>query len=173
MSRIRRRVARLLQAGQLPLPWPPDISMAMEICQLLIDAGQLTPPAVQLAVPRTAYEYVALIDDQEKPMTDPHEMIAAISNLERELHALDWRPVEMMDEASGIPFTRWFPPVSWDARLADLNFESTDGTGADIPMTIYHLTHQPMTGACDRCGREGIPDDELFLAVRSDEYESM
>lgn len=45
-------------------------------------------------------------------MTDPHEMIAAISNLERELRNLGWQPVEMMDEASGKPFTRWFPPQS-------------------------------------------------------------
>lgn len=36
-------------------------------------------------------------------------------------------------------------------------------------MTVYHLQHLPMTGACDRCGREGIPDDELFLAVRSND----
>lgn len=33
--------------------------MAMEIYQLLIDAGQIAPPAVQLPIPRTAYEYVA------------------------------------------------------------------------------------------------------------------
>ena len=39
-------------------------------------------------------------------------------------------------------------------------------------MTLIHLIHQPMTGACDRCGREDIPDDELFLAVRSDDCES-
>ena len=45
-------------------------------------------------------------------MTDPHEMIAAITNLERELRDLGWRPVEMMDEESGLPFTRWFPPKS-------------------------------------------------------------
>jgi len=49
-------------------------------------------------------------DNEEKPMSDPQEMIAAISNLERELRDLGWQPVEMMDEASGKPFTRWFPP---------------------------------------------------------------
>ena len=43
-------------------------------------------------------------------MTDPHEMIAAITNLEQELRDLGWRPVEMFDEESGAPFTRWFPP---------------------------------------------------------------
>ena len=64
-------------------------------------------------------------------MTDPHEMIAAISNLERELHALGWRPVEMMDEASGIPFTRWFPPANWDAPPSNPNFEPTDDTGEE------------------------------------------
>ena len=40
-SRIRRRLARLLRQGQLPLPWPPAVSMAMELYQLLIEAGQL------------------------------------------------------------------------------------------------------------------------------------
>ena len=59
MSRIRSRVARLLRSGQLPLPWPPGVSMAMEIYQLLIETGQLTPPEYQLPIPREAYEYVA------------------------------------------------------------------------------------------------------------------
>ena len=59
MSRIRRRLARLLQAGQLPLPWPPTVSMATELYQLLIEAGQIAPPVVQLPIPRSAYEYVA------------------------------------------------------------------------------------------------------------------
>ena len=35
--------------------------------------------------------------------------------------------------------------------------------------TTYHLIHKPTTGACDRCGRDGIPDEELFLAVRWDD----
>ena len=52
-------MARLLQAGQLPLPWPPGVSMAAELYQLLIDAGQLAAPVVQLPIPRAAYEYVA------------------------------------------------------------------------------------------------------------------
>ena len=43
-------------------------------------------------------------------MTDPHEMISAITNLELELRDLGWRSVEMFDEESGVPFTRWFPP---------------------------------------------------------------
>ena len=59
MSRIRRRVARLLRSGQLPLPWPPGVSMATEIYQLLLDAGQLSLPEYQLPIPREAYEYVA------------------------------------------------------------------------------------------------------------------
>ena len=59
-SRIRQRLARLLRQGQLPLPWPPAASMAMELYQLLIDTGQLTPPPeMQLKIPRSAYEYVA------------------------------------------------------------------------------------------------------------------
>ena len=59
LSRIRRRLARLLQAGQLPLPWPPGVSRAMELYQLLIEAEQLSPPVAQLPIPPTAYEYVA------------------------------------------------------------------------------------------------------------------
>ena len=58
-SRIRRRLSRLLRQGQLPLPWPPAVSLAMELYQLLIEAGQLSPPEFQLAIPRSAYEYVA------------------------------------------------------------------------------------------------------------------
>ena len=49
-------------------------------------------------------------DNLESQMTDPDEMIAAITNLELELRDLGWRPVEMFDEESGAPFTRWFPP---------------------------------------------------------------
>ena len=58
-SRIRRRLASLLRQGQLPLLWPPAVSMAMELYQLLIEAGQLKPPEFQLPIPRSAYEYVA------------------------------------------------------------------------------------------------------------------
>ena len=59
MNRIRRRVAELLRSGQLPLPWPPAVSMAMELYQLLIEAGELAPAETQLKIPRSAYEYVA------------------------------------------------------------------------------------------------------------------
>ena len=59
MRRIRKRLSRMLQAGQLPLPWPASVSMAVELYQLLIDAGQLTPPQIQLPIPREAYEYAA------------------------------------------------------------------------------------------------------------------
>ena len=58
-SRIRRRLSKLLRQGQLPLPWPPAVSLAMELYQALIEAGQLSPPEFQLAIPRSAYEYVA------------------------------------------------------------------------------------------------------------------
>ena len=43
-------------------------------------------------------------------MTDPQEMIAAITNLEQELRDPGWQPAEMVKEHTGIPFTRWFPP---------------------------------------------------------------
>ena len=60
-SRMRRRLARVLRAGQLPLPFPEAVSIAMELYLLLVKAGQLTPPesGYQLSIPRSAYEYVA------------------------------------------------------------------------------------------------------------------
>ena len=39
-------------------------------------------------------------------MQDPRETITAITNLERELWDLGWRPLGMFDERIGIPFTR-------------------------------------------------------------------
>ena len=41
------------------LPWPPAASLARELYQLLVEAGQIASPEVQLAIPRSAYEYVA------------------------------------------------------------------------------------------------------------------
>lgn len=38
---------------------PPAASLAMEVYQLLVDAGHLKPPQIQLVMPRSAYEYVA------------------------------------------------------------------------------------------------------------------
>ena len=58
-SRMRKRMAMLLKAGQLPLPWPPGVCLAMDLYRLLIEAGQLTPPEFQLAIPHAAYENVA------------------------------------------------------------------------------------------------------------------
>ena len=45
-------------------------------------------------------------------MNEARETTAAITNLEQELRDLGWRPVEMIDEVSGLPFTRWIPPKS-------------------------------------------------------------
>ena len=59
LSRVRRQLARLLRAGQLPLPWPAGVSMATEIYLMLIASGQLVPPVVQIPIPPTAYECVA------------------------------------------------------------------------------------------------------------------
>ena len=60
-SRFRRRIATALRAGQLPLPLPPDVSIAAELYLLLIHAGQLPPVEItyQLSIPPSAYEYVA------------------------------------------------------------------------------------------------------------------
>ena len=60
-NRMRRQLARVLRAGQLPLPLPEAVSIAMELYQLLVKVGQLTPPTendYQLSIPRSAYEYV-------------------------------------------------------------------------------------------------------------------
>ena len=60
-SRMRRQLARVLRAGQLPLPLSVEASLAMELYQLLVKAGQLTPPesGYQLSIPNSTYEYVA------------------------------------------------------------------------------------------------------------------
>ena len=55
----RSRLANLLRSGQLPLPWPPGVSAAMDLYALLVQAGQITPPEIQLVIPRDAYEHVA------------------------------------------------------------------------------------------------------------------
>ena len=59
-SRIRKRISRLLRAGQLPLPLPPEFSLPMAIYELLLQTGQLEiPPGYhQLAIPAAAYEWV-------------------------------------------------------------------------------------------------------------------
>ena len=44
-------------------------------------------------------------------MTDPNDASDAITNLEQELRDLGWRPVEMVEPNTGVPFTRWFPPA--------------------------------------------------------------
>ena len=44
-------------------------------------------------------------------MTDPNDAIGAITNLEQDLRDLGWRPVEMEEPNTGVPFTRWFPPA--------------------------------------------------------------
>ena len=59
LNRVRSRLVMLLRSGQLPLPWPPGVSMAMEMYQMLVEAGQIRPPAAQLPIPHAAYEYVA------------------------------------------------------------------------------------------------------------------
>ena len=44
-------------------------------------------------------------------MTDPNDANDAITNLEQDLRDLGWRPVEMVEPNTGVPFTRWFPPT--------------------------------------------------------------
>ena len=70
-------------------------------------------------------------------MTDSND---DITSLEQELRALGWKPVEMVEPKTGVPFTRWFPPAkpSLDPEfIADNmdfppNFENRpDSLGAD------------------------------------------
>ena len=59
-SRIQKRISRLLRAGQLPLPLPPEFSLPRAIYELLLQTGQLEMPwdYHQLAIPVAAYEWV-------------------------------------------------------------------------------------------------------------------
>lgn len=47
-------------------------------------------------------------------MTDPRD---ATSNVQQELRELGWRPMEIIDERTGISFTRWFPPPKPDRNV--------------------------------------------------------
>ena len=47
----------------------------------------------------------------EKDMCEPKDIEPEITQLEHDLQALGWRPVEMREPTTGMPFTRWFPPV--------------------------------------------------------------
>ena len=60
-SRIRKRIGRLLRAGQLPFPIPAAVSLPMAIYDLLLQTGQLAipPDYHQLAIPAAAYEWVS------------------------------------------------------------------------------------------------------------------
>ena len=61
VSRARRRITNLLRAGQLPLPWPPHVSYAMALYQLLLQTGQVAlppPDQYQYAIPSWVYEWV-------------------------------------------------------------------------------------------------------------------
>ena len=44
-------------------------------------------------------------------MCEPKEIEPEITQLEHDLQAQGWRSVEMMEPTTGMPFTRWFPPV--------------------------------------------------------------
>ena len=44
-------------------------------------------------------------------MCEPEEIEPEITQLEHDLQALGWRPAEIMEPTTGMPFTSWFPPV--------------------------------------------------------------
>ena len=53
LKRLRNRIVRLLQAGQLPLPWPPRESFPAQVFEELLRSGELlTAMAYQLEIPR-------------------------------------------------------------------------------------------------------------------------
>ena len=66
-------------------------------------------------------------------MTYPHDTITTITNLEQELRDLAWRPVEMMDEHTGVWFTRWFPPDESAPADASHNDQPTEYAGGEHP----------------------------------------
>ena len=59
-------------------------------------------------------------------MIDPQE---EISNLEQDLRDLGWRPVEMVEPNTGVPFTRWFPPTRDAPPDVSLSEETTPDAG--------------------------------------------
>ena len=61
VSRARKRITKLLRAGQLPLPWPPHVSLPMALYQILLQTGQVGLPTgayFQQALPPWAYEWI-------------------------------------------------------------------------------------------------------------------
>ena len=56
-------------------------------------------------------------------MTDPNDPNDAITNLEQDLRDLGWRPVEMVEPNTGVPFTRWFPPAKPDRQFIADNMD--------------------------------------------------
>ena len=49
--------------------------------------------------------------ENQSGCANPNEIDPAITQLERDLRELGWRPVAMTEPTTGMPFTRWFPPV--------------------------------------------------------------
>ena len=43
-------------------------------------------------------------------MCEPNEIDPAITQLEQDLRAQGWSPVEMIEPFTGTLFTRWYPP---------------------------------------------------------------
>ena len=41
----------------------------------------------------------------------PASVFDDVGNAERELREMGWQPVLMRDDETGLPFTRWFPPM--------------------------------------------------------------
>ena len=64
-SRLRKRVIRLLLAGQLPLPRPPVDSLGAELFEELVQSGALPPVELQMQIPATAYELVGQVFSRE------------------------------------------------------------------------------------------------------------
>ena len=62
-------------------------------------------------------------------MTDPNDANDAITKLEQDLRDLGWRPVEMVEPNTGVPFTRWFPPTRDAPPDVSLSEETTPDAG--------------------------------------------
>ena len=72
-------------------------------------------------------------------MCEPKAIDPAITQLEHDHQALGWRPVEMMEPTTGMPFTRWFPPVK-SASPVDREIIVDD---MDFPPNFEHGPQTP------------------------------
>ena len=80
------------------------------------------------------WDKTATKGEAKKDMCEPKAIEPEITQLEHDLQAQGWRPVEMMEPTTGMPFTRWFPPVK-SASPVDCEIIGDD---MDCPPNFEH-----------------------------------